>query len=81
MIEYGKNKFVAPDGYLQTYFDNIRRYYIKSYHVSVIEYKKSQIFTKGIHIILNDDINLEKWPHSNKLENNQDIKKQGKYSS
>lgn len=60
MIEYGKNKFVAPDGDLQTYFDNIRRYYIKSYHVSVIEYKKSQIFTKGIHIILNDDINLEK---------------------
>ena len=66
MIEYGKNKFVAPDGDLQTYFDNIRRF---------------QIFTKGIHIILNDDINLEKWPHSNKLENNQDIKKQGKYNS
>lgn len=47
MIEYGKNKFVAPDGYLQTYFDNIRRFQI------------FQIFTKGIHIILND-INLEK---------------------
>ena len=69
MIEYGKNKFVAPDGDLQTYFDNIRRFQI------------FQIFTKGIHIILNDDINLEKWPHSNKLENNQDIKKQGKYNS
>ena len=68
MIEYGKNKFVAPDGDLQTYFDNIRRFQI------------FQIFTKGIHIILND-INLEKWPHSNKLENNQDIKKQGKYNS
>lgn len=48
MIEYGKNKFVAPDGDLQTYFDNIRRFQI------------FQIFTKGIHIILNDDINLEK---------------------
>lgn len=47
MIEYGKNKFVAPDGDLQTYFDNIRRFQI------------FQIFTKGIHIILND-INLEK---------------------
>ena len=69
MIEYGKNKFVAPDGDLQTYFDNIRRFQI------------FQIFTKGIHIILNDDINLEKWPHSNKLENNQNIKKQGKYNS
>ena len=69
MIEYGKNKFVVPDGDLQTYFDNIRRFQI------------FQIFTKGIHIILNDDINLEKWPHSNKLENNQDIKKQGKYNS
>lgn len=48
MIEYGKNKFVAPDGDLQTYFDNIRRFQI------------FQIFTKGIHIILNNDINLEK---------------------
>ena len=47
MIEYGKNKFVAPDGDLQTYFDNIRRFQI------------FQIFNKGIHIILND-INLEK---------------------
>lgn len=47
MIEYGKNKFVAPDGDLQTYFDNIRRFQI------------FQIFTKGIHIILND-INLKK---------------------
>ena len=60
MSEHGKSKLVAPDGDLEMYFDNIIRYHIKGYHVSASEYKKSWIFTLGIHIILNDDINLQK---------------------
>ena len=41
MSEHGKSKLVASDGDLETYFDNIGRYHIKSYHVSASEYKKS----------------------------------------
>ena len=59
MSECGKSKLVVPDGDLETYFDNIGRYHIKSYHVSASENKKSRIFTMGIHIVLNDDIILQ----------------------
>ena len=59
MSECGKSKLVVPDGDLETYFDNIGRYHIKSYCVSVSENKKSQIFTMGIYIVLNDDIILQ----------------------
>ena len=56
----GQNKLVAPDGDLETYFDNIGKYFIKSYRVSASEYKKSRTFTTNIHIVLNHDINLPK---------------------
>ena len=59
MSERGKSKLVVPDGDLETYFDNIGRYHIKSYRVSATEYKKSRIFTTGIHIVLNDDVILQ----------------------
>ena len=59
MSERGKSKLVVPNGDLETYFDNIGRYHIKSYCVSASEYKKSRIFTTGIHIVLNNDIILQ----------------------
>ena len=59
MSDCGKSKLVVPDGDLETSFDNIGRYHIKSYRVSASEYKKSRIFTTGIHIVLNNDIILQ----------------------
>lgn len=61
MSEWSRNKLVASDRDWETYFDSTGRYHIKEYSLNASEYKISQIFTLtvDIHVILNDDSNLQ----------------------
>ena len=60
MAERGRKELEVPNGDVETFFDNAGRYFIKSYRVSSSEYKKSRVFTTGIHIVLSSDIDLQK---------------------
>ena len=60
MAKQGKDPLCAPPGDVETLFDNAGRYHLKTYRVSAADYKKSTIFTTGIHIAFNDNLDLQK---------------------
>ena len=46
-------------GYIEAFIDNTGCYVIESYGVSATGYKSLHLFTTGIHIILDDNKDLE----------------------
>ena len=57
--EKGKEPLESPSGDINTFFDNIRKYIIKNYHVWSKKNKTADIILTILHIALNTENNLQ----------------------
>lgn len=72
----GEKALTCPEGTIDTFFDNIGRYAIKNYRIKSSKSTASNIFTTGIHIVLDNKEDLQKndslipgnWPRLNQSD-------------